>query len=510
MTAGLPKHRLSFHPRLNCTDGKDVFVATEAANEKDLTPNQVIDVLLGATTHEAAHLLFTNFNKRCKSKFSNSVLNVIEDERIEKLTCQRWPGFSVFLSAIKNYYFDYKYSKRDLQSEAHEIFDCFFKFVRYPKYVDVDLVNKHYVILFGIKNILTPYPDTFERIFRAAHEIEELFETHLSEKFKEEESNIRIWNVKDSLDSLATEMADLDSANDNEEEEKNFEVANVLQEITEAMEVQGQCTIVGNTIFQQAQDNREEYNVIRRETMTLSKQLSRILSYVKQEKIQRHSGLRAGDLDEARIPELVSGCTSVFYKNESIEQDDDLVLAVLTDESGSMDGKKISDAARCCIALNESTKHIPSAQRFFYGYTSNHFNDGDNLITVYQEPGIKSAFGLGSMSAKSSNCDGECIQAVADRIRKFTKRKCLLLIISDGLPVSRNGQSSEEAIKETRDAVEKITKSGFLPIQIGIDTEPDQQKEMFKHYLTFESSSQLVKDLRKIIPMAVSTLRRNQ
>jgi hypothetical protein len=510
MTSGMEKHHLSFHPKLNCTDGISVYVATEPADEKSLTPNQVLDVLLGATTHEAAHLLFTDFSKECESSFCGTILNLIEDERIEKLTCQKWPGFSVFLSAIKKYYFDFKYSKKTFHSEFDEIFDCFFKLIRYPKYVNMDLVAKHYSTLHKIKETLTPFPETFDEAYVAAHQITNLLKQYPGEKPGRKGGGRKMTGeeIEASLDLLAQTMRDLISANDKNGNTDTLEIiSQSIENFTDAMEVQGLCSKVGNTIFQKADGDRKRYESLRNEVLPIAKQLSRILLSGNQETTQKNTGLRNGNLDDSKIAELVSGCATTFFEISPVEREN-LVLAVLTDESGSMDGKKIEDAARCCIAINEATKVNPNSLRFIYGFTSNHFQDGDNLITIYQEPGINNASAIGSMSAKSSNCDGECILAVAERIRKFTPKNCILLIISDGLPVSRNSASESDPIKETREAVEKISKEGFLPIQIGIQTEAEHQKEMFKHFVTFQNSSQLVKDLRKVIPSAISKLKK--
>ena len=76
------------------------------------------------------------------------------------------------------------------------------------------------------------------------------------------------------------------------------------------------------------------------------------------------------------------------------------------------------------------------------------------------------------------NRDGTAIFQTAQRIRKFTGKKGLLFVISDGQPASAN-YSGYPATEHTRKSVEQAERMGFVVIQIAV--EPDiRSKDMFK------------------------------
>ena len=179
----------------SCTNGKQVFIATKVFDEKGMDTSEKLDVFLGLAIHEGCHVLWTNFGTRMlsDSRLYRSIANVLEDERIETLCGEHRPGFANFLEKSKAYYFDLYY-KRVTEKKLEEsgtllekFFDMFLKIIRYPKYLDENLIIKFYKYLVRIKDVLTPYPKSTEETHKAAKKIEEIIlEFYADEMTKEE------------------------------------------------------------------------------------------------------------------------------------------------------------------------------------------------------------------------------------------------------------------------------------------------------------------------------------
>jgi cobalamin biosynthesis protein CobT len=181
------------------TDGRRVRVGTKVLNEPKPFFEQA-DIMLGLTTHEMAHILHSDFEvlKRAKDGFHKAIMNVIEDERIEHLLSEEFPGYANNLATTKKYFLDEVYridkelseEKRKLMSDeeriALEIFDLFFKFVRYPKDMDENLLAEHENAIDEIKEILTPYPMTSEEMETASEQIHTVLTSAIKKKISSE------------------------------------------------------------------------------------------------------------------------------------------------------------------------------------------------------------------------------------------------------------------------------------------------------------------------------------
>jgi nitric oxide reductase activation protein len=86
----------------------------------------------------------------------------------------------------------------------------------------------------------------------------------------------------------------------------------------------------------------------------------------------------------------------------------------------------------------------------------------------------------------------------ANRVRKFTNRPCLFVVLSDGQPAASCYSSEDHGIMETREAVNQISKQGFYPIQIGIHTHYDDNP-MFKDWVQFSDFENMVNNVAKIV-----------
>jgi len=517
-------YTLSFDPSKSLTDGKRILVSTEAIDNKKMPVMDGLSVIIGLATHEAAHILYTDFTKKSKSSFTHCILNIIEDERIETLVGHRWPGYADFLSDTKKYYFDFTYKPQLLPTESKEIFDCFFKLVRYPKHLDETLVEKHLDFLSNIKSILTPYPDTFQKAFDAAHKIADLFEEELmnpsnekgdgNSEQGEQNKNTPVVTPEQAeklLEKIASQMDALLSPNEQHVPGKpnpanRVNKSAVLNDELTLLDVEGKAEIgSSHTRFIKADPDKTNYKALCSLVKKDARDLSRILKTDTDSVSITQKYLRKGTLDDSKIADFVNGAKNVYLKRQVVDSLNSVNIVLFIDESGSMAGQKIEDAAKCAILIQQAVKLIPVHQLFIYGFTSDLYEDGDNVISIYKEPGFDSVASLGNISSKSCNRDGVCIRQVATRVRTFTKAKTLFFVISDGSP-SGNGYYDDFAIEDTKKAVDEITNLRFIPFQIGIGTNPATQQKMFTDFITYSTSSEMVKNIKKTL---IKTMRKH-
>lgn len=550
--------RLGFHPNTSFTDGKMVYVSSEVFDHAPYSFSQKSDTMLGLTTHEMAHVLYTDFSLAVGlTPFQKAIENVIEDERIERIIGEEFPGYVINLSAAKEYYFNEKYLYEDDEeggeekTEIYEIWDCFFKAIRYPAYLSEDLEKKHHASLEEIKNVLTPYPETFSQVIDCSKKIEEILKKYMTEEsikkmFPEKAKggegegegegegtfNLKdVWNsltakqkeeVKNAVESIMKAIADkmksLESESDEtkaeskssgdsgDEESKgtssDIKMAGIVLREGGKIDMEDRFSEVydkdNETFFSRVDPSEidvNKYQEFKRLTRSDSARLANTLAIKTFSENKILHGYRSGNLDDNRIVEAVHGVKTVY--TSKIEKETKKVsMVLLIDESGSMHGHKADNAMKVAIILEQCFKMFPQGQLFIYGFTSDH-EGYTNYVKRYKEPGIDVKFGLGAVTGICQNRDGDCIKAVADRVRKFTQEKMLYFIISDGQP-SSSDYYGMSAIEHTRKAVLDVTAKGFFPVQIGIETDERYQKMMFTDYVNFSDSRQMVENIRKL------------
>lgn len=187
----------------SCTEAKNVYVATSYFDDEALSTGEKLDIFLGLTAHEGSHLLYTQFNQMGKAAAVHplcaNLLNIIEDERIERLLGEEKPGLANYLKAVKEHYFG-KYTSRHEGSEDEKlsklerIINCILGLVRYPRLLKESEMIEFGELLLQVEDILTPYPESTAMAEAAAEKIFAL----IQEKYKEEKKSSSSASPKDS------------------------------------------------------------------------------------------------------------------------------------------------------------------------------------------------------------------------------------------------------------------------------------------------------------------------
>lgn len=165
----------------SCTEGRNVYVATDYFDDDALATGEKLDIFLGLTAHEGSHLLYTEFPMMRKAAgvhpLCAKLLNIIEDERIERNLGEDKPGLANYLKAVKRHYFG-RYSGMTGGSEdvspLQKILNCILGLIRYPRLLREEEMLEFGELLLKVEKILTPYPDSTASAERAAEKIFEL------------------------------------------------------------------------------------------------------------------------------------------------------------------------------------------------------------------------------------------------------------------------------------------------------------------------------------------------
>ena len=165
----------------SCTEGRNVYVATDYFDDDALATGEKLDIFLGLTAHEGSHLLYTEFPLMRKAAgvhpLCAKLLNIIEDERIERNLGEDKPGLANYLKAVKRHYFG-RYSGMTGGSEdvspLQKILNCILGLIRYPRLLREEEMLEFGELLLKVEKILTPYPDSTASAERAAEKIFEL------------------------------------------------------------------------------------------------------------------------------------------------------------------------------------------------------------------------------------------------------------------------------------------------------------------------------------------------
>ena len=216
------------------TDGHNTIVLSKEITKSfpRLSKYNVIDVYIGLSIHESAHILFTD-NKLCLNaakKVKNTDLfllihNIVEDERIENLVGMNNPGYSRYIAKAKSYFFNKNnLGVFDAKEDILKILSAFTYIIRYPSSTPENLFTEFEVILNEIISILTPYPKTNEEALEGTKKIYDLLvpmikEVENKEEQEGESDSDSKWSKGKSGKSKGDDDSEESEKKDSEEEE---------------------------------------------------------------------------------------------------------------------------------------------------------------------------------------------------------------------------------------------------------------------------------------------------
>lgn len=523
--------RISNHGGHGSTDGKYVYASTKVFDEPELSVGEKFDTFLGLVIHEGCHLLYTDLSWLHKFTFEavRSLWNIIEDERIERLCGDLKPGLANFLEKTKYYVFDHEYldttaGMEDSLPPYEKLVSCFFKIIRYPRYLREEDVVEFAPYLKKIKDVALPYPDTTEQAVKLAYKVYEIIKEFYIDKEREKSEEDGDGRSDDEITTEALRKFTEDAEKTGEKfksvseapSESESSGCGKLKEDEMAEVVADKHGLLGeecegivetggskDTFFNRADSDKRKYveslNRVKRYVPAIAKIMK---GHCREYKLI-HRSMRSGVLDTNKLVEAVQGVPAV-YMREGAVYTDKIAVGVLIDESGSMSGTRIQAARDAAILINEALCSMPNVELFIYGHTGDMRYSMATEMSVYREKGFAPKYALGSVKAKYENRDGVAIIETAKRIRKQTKNPVILFVLSDGAPAA-HGYGGSTAMEHVRDCVHQAENLGFSVIQVCINHCYDPSK-MFKNYVILEDMGTLAFELSKAIKKTAMTL----
>ena len=206
------------------------------------------------------------------------------------------------------------------------------------------------------------------------------------------------------------------------------------------------------------------------------------------------TGMRSGLLDTNKLGEARQGVQTVYVRKGRVTSDR-VAVALVIDESGSMDGIRERLARDTAVLVNEAVGKIPNVDLYIYGYTS---TCSRNIVRNYRE-GVQAGrgFRLGSIGSFGGTPTAAAILEAASRIRRRTAERTLMFIISDGC--------AEGGARAVRTASDQVRRDGFTPVGISIASSlpAEELRQMYDSYIVMGDIAALATSLGKIVKKAV-------
>ena len=512
-----------------------IFLPTKVLDDTSYSEDERISICSGQAIHEAAHLKYTEYNviKSFMEKVSGeipveglktmtaitksfivSLMNIIEDERVESLLLQERPGYIEFIDKAKTFQYKDFIEKRVSKSGKITAFlNNLYRLIRYPEGLEDKILKEYSKYYKEIKEILTPLPETTKDSCFSAYQIYKVLLKIFSDlKLTGEEPNQELGKVINSFESGYSELlygVDSDSCNSPSlghiYSELKTAGGKLLAELAKGIAVKTE----NETYFKTAKGNEEIYKKIVRHISPYIQSIKKVLKTSNRNYEFNIHGCRSGLLDESKLAEAYQGVPQVYIRKGKVETSSSSVV-VLIDESGSMSGGicpggKIKRAQEAAVLIKEALKGT-GTELYIYGHTADQIYSGATEITVYQEGDSKSIspYALSQVEAKYENRDGTAILETAKRVRKKTENPVLMFVLSDGCPCAHGywGIDSED---DVRKKVKDVEKMGFTVVQVTIDILNEAScRRMFTNIVHLENDlGELPNKLGKIIKKAI-------
>ncbi len=174
-------------------------------------------------------------------------------------------------------------------------------------------------------------------------------------------------------------------------------------------------------------------------------------------------------------------------------------FGVLVDESGSMDGSKISKAKKATILLEDTLRNL-NTPHIICGHTTGYEGIIINNYVDFDTNDNKDKYRLAQIKAEYGNVDGAAITYMGEKLLKRPEEQKVLIVISDGLPAGVSYYSANNSDEDTILAIKKYRKSGVNVFGAVIDDYEDVSKLYGEQYcLDCREDGALEKNLIRLI-----------
>ena len=534
-----------------------------------------LDVCAGLSIHEKLHLIHTSPIKdwehnyaydhnldTAETRLLHNIVNMIEDEYIEKQLAKDCAGFISYIDATKEHFFGDTDISKPAKDEFMDVMNTLLAFIRYPSSIDNDRRKRHakhiryfakalqnglddreatykafdsiFQYMLALVNELTPDKDEQikDKLDSAMSEIEERLGSILSDEEMEQVREQMMKDIEKDLSDKGSPLMQSMFTDNPEAWEKMEALADYGKEKdTLSDELQKELKDLEDSDYHEtkmakdkaphprqtkitwrmAMPNEHDRDVYKSEVKEMRSSINalkkKINLYGNTQKYTIRNQKR-GKLDKRVLHRIPMGSRELFKMDYS-KEDKPLDICVLVDESGSMNsGWRMQHARQSAIAIKEALADNPKLNLWVYGHTADGYDDwhsakGSTNMTQYWGPTMKDRpMAMGAMKARYENRDGNAIWACADKVTSESDQPMsnkLMIVLSDGQPAAYN-YGGMGGRRHVKGIVKELEGKGWNVIQVGFGgIDNHTMSEMFNNYMAVSDTSQLANKLSKIM-----------
>ena len=236
-----------------------------------------------------------------------------------------------------------------------------------------------------------------------------------------------------------------------------------------------------------AEEYKKAASSMRAKIAVVSKELQRIFDEDKDKKIYRATGR----ISMKRVAEQKQ-TPNLFTKRRLPGDKKDIAIAIAVDNSGSMQGPKIKEAKKLCVAFAEIFGKL-EVPLYIMGFTTG----GEGLVHEHYVQWKNSPTyrpGLCDIDAHECNGDSVAVRYLKGLLEKRPESRKLLIVISDGMPSASFYGGMQNALEDTVKAVKETQASmNVLGVAIGLQNNDKAAfKKMYGNdYIFLQKAEQL-------------------
>ena len=223
---------------------------------------------------------------------------------------------------------------------------------------------------------------------------------------------------------------------------------------------------------------RDNFKTAAPKLLHISKQLQRSIERQLQDK--RRGGKQTGLLMGRRLDShsLMRNDGHVFYKNALPNENPEIAIGLLLDESGSMGSCDRATSARASAIILYDFCRALNIPIMVYGHSTGY--NGVDLFSYAEFEAIDrdDCYRMMDISARGSNRDGAALRYVADQLSKRREDIKLLILVSDGQPAD-SGYGGTAAEEDLRGIKHEYERKGMLFVAAAIGSDKDNIQRIY-------------------------------
>lgn len=512
-----------------CTDGRTVYLPVLA---KD-APKELLEAVHGYLDHEVSHVVHTDFEelKKIKNSYLQTIINALEDPRIEKLWMNIYPGSVVNFNNSLSYNLDriFKVGEDGLVN-----FDKLSEFNKllFAGVIDActNFNDKHWFwskIPDQLKDDAVKYRKYYKRALNAANTgvVVEIAKEFLAELGLPTDDDI-VEHTKNSIGKAGDNKysasdkqlkADSDLLNFSKSLQADVKDAHTSHQPAQSApsNYESVADNLDYRIYSTAWDkiekmrigNASDYgkflNSVAATTNVLRNKLARVLLSSKEDRWEGDK-LR-GKLNKRRVYQVALGTGTRVFKQKVVSPAFDTCVLMMVDHSGSMAGSRLDLAAQTSVIFGEVLDRlgIPFAVYGFsadWDYSRPQVNDASQYARVgnlwlgeyknwdapWKQAG-KSVFMM-ARNQKNNTYDGETLRIGARMLLDRPEARKVLFWLNDGEPCPTGVDKHDEHVSYAKRSAKDVEKYVEL-IAVGIQT--DSVKNFYSNYVVVNNINDL-------------------